>query len=403
MSWHASLLKAISSPYTRLAYALLVFSLSLLAIFAAPTYSLWKLAILATEYGHFLSILSLIVLLPGWRHSWLGRFSVGLGLMASLLFMTPVFRALAVGNRLPEQLEIAFGNKSDNGSRVEIGRQDPLDLADLFFGIEYHRIESSTHVYRRTEGKELTLDLYRAASDNPARPGVIVIHGGGWRSGDSKELPALNSYLASRGYLVAAVNYRLAPEFCYPAAVSDIQSAIAYLRDHAVEFGLDPNRLILLGRSAGAHLALQTTYTSAEPAIQGVVSLYGTADLYYGYTHPAKPLVYDTNSVLEEFLGANPTERPELYRAASPIHFVAANTPPTLLVHGGRDELISPEQSRRLADKLRASNVPHLYLQLPWATHACDFNISGPCGQLILYALERFLDRLLDRKRSTTQ
>ena len=295
-------------------------------------------------------------------------------------------------NRLPEQFELAFDNKNDNSSITEIGRQNPLDFSDLWFGIEFSTIESSTHVYDRTDGKELTLDLYRAASDNPARPGVIVIHGGAWRSGDSKELPDLNSYLAGKGYVVAAVTYRLAPHSRYPAPISDIQSAISYLRNHASEFGLDPTRLILLGRSAGAHLALQTAYTSNEPAIRGVVSLYGPADLYYGYTHPARPLVIDTKKVIADFLGGNPTELPEIYRTASPIHYVGANTPPTLLIHGGRDELVSPEQSRRLASRLRASDVPNLYLQLPWATHACDFNISGPSGQLILYAIERFLD-----------
>ncbi|MFQ5636871.1 MAG: alpha/beta hydrolase fold domain-containing protein [bacterium] len=400
MSRQARFLKAIASRYVRLAYALLVFALSLLAIFEAPTRLLWMAAVLVTEYGHFLAILSLAVLLPGWRHSWLGRFSVVLALIASLLTLTPILRALPVKNQLPEQFEIAFDNTSDNGSLGEIGRQDPLDFSDLLFGIEFSTIESSTHVYSRTDGKELTLDLYRASTDNLTRPGVIVIHGGAWRSGDSKQLPNLNSYLAGRGYVVAAVTYRLAPHSRYPAPISDIQSAISYLKDHASEFGLDPTRLVLLGRSAGAHLALQTAYTSDELAIRGVVSLYGTADLYYGYTHPARPLVIDTKRVLEEFLGGNPTEIPDIYRAASPIHYVGANTPPTLLIHGGRDELVSPEQSRRLASRLRASDVPNLYLHLPWATHGCDFNISGPSGQLILYAIEHFLDWVLASRDS---
>ncbi len=391
MSRQAFFPKTNSWRYVRLAYALLVFAFSLLAIFEAPTRLLWMAAILVTEYGHFLAILPLPVLLPGWRHSWPGRFSVLLALIASLLTLTPMLRALPVKNRLPEQFEIAFDNKNDNGSLPEIGRQDPLDFSDLWFGIEFSTLESRTHVYSRTDGKELTLDLYRAASGIPA-PGVIVIHGGAWRSGDSKQLPNLNSYLAGRGYVVAAVTYRLAPQSRYPAPISDIQSAISYLRDHASEFGLDPTRLVLLGRSAGAHLALQTAYTSNELAIRGVVSLYGPADLYYGYTHPARPLVIDTKKVIRDFLGGNPTERPEIYRAASPIHYVGVNTPPTLLIHGGRDELVSPEQSRRLASRLRASDVPNLYLQLPWATHGCDFNISGPSGQLILYAIERFLD-----------
>ena len=152
-------------------------------------------AILVTEYGHFLALLSLPVLLPGWRHSWPGRFSVVLALIASLLILTPIFRALPVKKRLPEQFELAFDNKNDNGSLTEIGRQNPLDFSDLWFGIEFSTIESSTHVHRRTDGKELTLDLYKDTTDHLARPGAIVIHGGAWRSGDSKELPDINRYL----------------------------------------------------------------------------------------------------------------------------------------------------------------------------------------------------------------
>ena len=245
MSRQATFLKAITWRYVRLAYALLVFALSLLAIFEAPTHLLWMVAILVTEYGHFLAMLSLIVLLPGWRHSWLGRFSVALALIACLLTISPILRALPLKNQLPEQLEIAFDNKSDNSSLVEIGRQDSLDFSDLLFGIEYSIIESSTHVYGRTDEKQLTLDLYRATNNNLARPGVIVIHGGAWRSGDSKQLPNLNSYLAGRGYVVAAVNYRLVPHSRYPAPISDIRSAISYLRDHASEFGLDPTPAII--------------------------------------------------------------------------------------------------------------------------------------------------------------
>lgn len=379
-----------------MAYAILVFSLSLLAIFKAPTRLLWIVAILVTEYGHLLAMFSLLVLLPGWRSSRLGRFSVTLGLTASLVALTPLIRAVPVRNRLPEQFEMAFGAQGDNHSFVSRLRQSPLDYSEVFLGIDYPTIACTTVVYRIIEEDSLTLDLYRPAPVNSASPGVVVIHGGAWQSGNSKQLPELNSYLASRGYLVAALNYRLAPFWRYPAPVEDIQMALSYLKHHATQFGLDPTRLVLLGRSAGGHLALQVAYTSNEPAIRGVISFYGPADLYYGYTHPANPLVIDSRKVLEEFLGGSPDELPEIYRRASPIHYVGASTPPTLLIHGGRDELVSPAQSRRLADRLRDRGVAHVYLEVPWATHGCDFNLSGASGQLIVYAVERFLAAVRD-------
>lgn len=384
-------IKTFCSHYVRMSYAILVFSLSLLAIFKAPTRLLWIIAILVTECGHILAMSSLLVLLPGWRSSRLGRLSVMLGLSASLLALTPLIRAASVKKRLPEQFEVAFGKHSENDSFPNRWRQSPLDYLDVFRGIDYPTIACTTFVYRIIGEDSLTLDLYRPAPVNSASPGVVVIHGGAWQSGNSKQLPELNSYLASRGYLVAALNYRLAPSWRYPAPVEDIQAAVSYLNQHATQFGLDPTRLVLLGRSAGGHLALQVAYASNESAIRGVISFYGPADLYYGYTHPANPLVIDSRKVLVEFLGGSPDELPEIYRRASPIHYVGASTPPTLLIHGGRDELVSPAQSRRLADRLRDRGVAHVYLELPWATHGCDFNLNGASGQLIVYAVERFL------------
>jgi dipeptidyl aminopeptidase/acylaminoacyl peptidase len=98
-----------------------------------------------------------------------------------------------------------------------------------------------------------------------------------------------------------------------------------------------------------------------------------------------------------EPIGGSPSEKPEAYAAASPINFVNATTPPTLLIHGGNDAIVWPQHSQLLAGRLRAADRPHLYLHLPWATHGCDANLSGPSGQLSLYAIERFLAAVLPR------
>ncbi len=377
--------------YVRPGYALLVLLLSLLAIFEAPTRLLWLAAVVVTEYGHFLALFSLLVFLPGWRNSRRGRFSAGAGLLAAVLALTPLVRALPVQKRLPSQFHQAFPQKSANNA---LAARPPLDFRDLWRGVSFPVVASTRLIYQNRPEGPLTLDLYQAEAAGTGRPVVVVIHGGGWNSGDSKELPDLNSYLAHRGYAVAAVNYRLAPHWRYPAPLADVQAAIAYLKEHATEFSLDPGRIFLLGRSAGAHLALQAAYTLNDPGIRGVVSFYGPADLYFGYVNPANPLVIDSKKVLEDFLGGSPDEVADLYHSASPIQHVGQGTPPTLLIHGGRDELVFPAQSRRLAAKLNENGVPHLYLELPWATHGCDFNISGPAGQLSLYAIERFLGAL---------
>jgi acetyl esterase/lipase len=245
-------------------------------------------------------------------------------------------------------------------------------------------------VYAERDGQPLKLDLYRPLQARGPVPGVLVIHGGSWQGGDQTQLAALNSYLAARGYLVAAITYRLAPAHPFPAAYNDVRDALAFLRANAPDLGLDPSRLALLGRSAGGQLALLAAYR-ADPPVRGVVSFYGPTDLRWGYANPGNSLVIDSQGTLRAYLGGNPDEVGAQYDAAAPIGFVGPHSPPTLLIHGARDELVSVRHAEFLAERLRANNRPHLLLRLPWATHGCDYNWSGPSAQLSTYAIERFL------------
>ncbi len=364
--------------------------LATLAVFRAPNTLLWMASIGATEWGHVLALLGLAPLLTDWRRSRAGRLSVGLGTAAALLGLTPLLRALPVARALPSQLRNAFGDSQPRAEDGAPALDKPLSLSKLL-GVRSPRVVVSTHTYTSRQGQDLLLDIYQPRGRRGPLPGVLVIHGGAWRAGDRTQLPALNRYLAARGYLVAALSYRLAPAHRFPAAHEDVEAALAYLKANAAALKLDADRLALVGRSAGGHLALLAAYTLRDPSIRGVVSFYGPADLRYGYAHPANPAVIDTRLVQEQFLGGSPEQAPEAYDAASPILFLGPDTPPTLLIHGGRDELVSPRQSERLAERLAQAERPHLLLRLPWATHGCDLNFSGPAGQLSTYAIERFL------------
>ena len=173
------------------------------------------------------------------------------------------------------------------------------------------------------------------------------MHGGSWQSGSNKEFIALNAYLAARDYVVISINYRLAPKWKFPAGRDDVLSAIAYLKVYGHEFGVDPTRLALLGRSAGGQLALLAAYTADEPAIRGVISVYGPTDLKFGYDRPAAKSLLDTRGVLESYLGGSPAKADDAYFAASPINFVTPSSPPTLLIHGMHDAHVSPEESEQ--------------------------------------------------------
>ena len=153
---------------------------------------------------------------------------------------------------------------------------------------------------------------------------------------------------------------------------------------------------MLYGRSAGAHLALLTAYADGGvPGVRGVVALYPPTDLVWSWEHPTPERILDTPTTLSEFMAGALSERREAYVAASPLSQVGPGAPPTLLVHGVRDELVWHEQSERLAAVLETHGVPHVLLSLPWATHGCEANLSGPSGQLLRATLEPFLAAVL--------
>lgn len=387
----------------RLLVGTVLSAVGLLAVLEAPTHFLWMVAVGVTEWGYWLVPIALAgVFLPsrhrfsgeasvGWR--WAGRLGRVLALAGAVLLLSPLLRALLVAEQLEQDLAAALplGPAPTAGARLAptVGR--PLQFMHLLSGATQEPVRHISLVYAAPEGEPLRLDLYRSANLSPPAPAVIVIHGGSWQSGDRGQLADLNRYLASRGYVVAAVGYRFAPRWPFPAARDDVRAAVAYLQTHASELGLDPQRMVLLGRSAGGQLALLVAYTTGDPAIRGAIAFYAPADLRYSYEHPGNPLVLDSRGVLTAYLGGSPEQRPEAYAAASPLNFVGAGTPPTLLIHGERDELVKPIQSERLAARLAQAGRSVFFLPLPWATHGCDLHFSGPCGQLSTYAVERFL------------
>jgi acetyl esterase/lipase len=240
-----------------------------------------------------------------------------------------------------------------------------------------------------------------------------MVHGGGWYSGDRQELPPLNRHLAGRGYAVAALDYRLAPAWTYPAPLEDVQAAVAFLAAHAEDYAVDPSRVVLMGRSAGGHLALMAAYGEAAALggarVAGVVAYYPATDLAaLARTDCAGPFT-DLRQVTSQLLGAPVDDAPDEYRAASPLTYAARRQPPTLLVHGARDATVPVAQSRALAAALERAGNPVAYLELPWSGHGFDFPFRGLGHWLALRQVVRFLVwatapgmRLADDQRQPT-
>lgn len=369
-----------------------LFGASLLVFVPAPTSTLWIVAILATEWGHIAALICFLLALTAFWGGAQFRIAIAaIAVSAAAIFLVPAIRASMIGHDLPAQCEAAFGNAPST-----LDRPKPFSVVDLFRGVEKGGgVEVSEHVYAENGSKELKLDLYRSKQRRQTAPLVVMIHGGSWNGGNKQQLPALNRYLAAHGYVVAAINYRHAPKWPFPAAVDDVFRALDFLKGRAAEFGIDPARVVLIGRSAGGQIALSAAYAGRDRAVRGVVAFYAPSDLVLGYEKPSAPGVLDSRKVLREYLGGTPAEQPDTYAAASPVNFVGPTTPPTLLIHGANDPMVWVMHSELLAARLQFAARPHLFLRLPWATHGCEANLSGPSGQLSLYAISRFLPSAL--------
>ena len=381
----------------RLVGGLFFLGLASLTVVRPPTRLLWAASVAATEWGYWIALAALVVLIPSRAYPQLGRLGTLMALGAMGLLVMPVVRAKQLNATLPASMEARFGPPARQRHEfAQPPRPEPLNVAELLNPAKTPAVRYEERVFAAHDGQPLSLGIFRPAYLHGAVPVVLVIHGGTWRDGDRFEFGPFNAYLASRDYVVASMDYRLAPKWRFPAARDDVLTAIAFLKVYASEIGIDASRIALMGRSAGGQLALLTAYTAQEPAIKGVVSLYGPSDLRFGYDNPAPTQVTDTRAAIEAYLGGAPgSNSDDAYFAASPVNFVTPSAPPSLLVHGGRDPIVPADHAARLEARLQQAGVKHLFVELPWATHGCDKSFGGPCGQIVTYAVERFLDAIL--------
>ncbi len=353
---------------------------SLLTVLAAPNYRwAWKLAILVGEFGHWLVLLPLgLAWFAGFQIDGAWRaVTLSLCALAVVGLLRPAVGAWWIGREL--------GDGAFSWARLYVHATPPV-------------VAARTEVFARPEGVDLKLDFYparpatgKAASRPPAC--IVVIHGGGWDGGDRTQLAGWNARFAAQGCAVAAISYRLAPQFIWPAQGDDVRAAIAWLKAHATQLNFDPTRLVLLGRSAGGQLATAVGYGARDPAIRGVIALYGPHDMPFAWSVSRENDALNSVKLMRQYFGGPPDTPAQraCYESASGQLLARPDSPPTLLIHGTLDTLAWYRHSERLAARLQELGVPHEHLRLPWATHGFDFNADGPGGQLADFALTRFL------------
>jgi acetyl esterase/lipase len=195
----------------------------------------------------------------------------------------------------------------------------------------------------------LRLDVYQPKATGSARPVVVFFYGGSWLRGERSQYRFVGAALAERGFVTVLPDYRLYPKARFPAFLDDGAQAVAWVQQHAHEFGGDPQRIVLMGHSAGAHLAAFLAFNHdylqrAGGKPEGIAGLVGLSG----------PYVLRPNSrVLHRIFG-----KPYTIKDWQPVHFVDSTSPPTLLVHGEDDGVVSVEQTRELSAALKRHHVP---------------------------------------------
>ena len=255
-------------------------------------------------------------------------------------------------------------------------------------------VQERTIPYVAPDGERLSLRLY-SLTPRQARPTVVVLYGGAWSGGAPTQCENVSRALASRGYTIAAIDYRHAPASRFPAQFDDVNHALMMLRDSSESWGIDYRRMAILGRSSGGHLAELAAFTPNDFGVKAVIALYAPFDLSAGYTDLPSPDPLDVRLALRSLLGGTPSQQPRRYRAASPSALIRPGLPPTLLLFGGRDHIVKPVFNRQAASALRAARVPVISVELPWAEHGFDMAPTGLGAQLAFNVIAEFLDREL--------
>ena len=233
-------------------------------------------------------------------------------------------------------------------------------------------------VYNSLDSRELHLDAYYKKGKKP-QPAVILIHGGGWKSGNKSQMKIFAQEIASKGYSCFSIEYRLSPEAQFPAAIFDVKNAIKYIKANAKKFNVNPDKVAVLGCSSGGQMAalIGTTNNNLEfespsginenASVQAIIDLDGIL----AFKHPES----EEGKVASLWLGGSFDEKPEIWKQASALNHVSASTPPILFInsdmtrfHAGRTDMISKLNSYKIYSEVKnISNSPHSFWFFnPW-------------------------------------
>ncbi len=252
-------------------------------------------------------------------------------------------------------------------------------------------------VFGTGSGRDLKCDVYTPPGRPENAPAMLLVHGGSWNNYDRTQLRGYGILIGREGYLCVCTEYRLLDEATWPAQIHDIKAAIRWMRANSSRLGLDPERIVIEGNSAGGHLALLAAGTPGLPEFEGeggnagvptnvaaVLACYPPTDL--------AAMKRGADNAITQLLKSD--DIAAMMRTASPINYVTPEFPPTLLIHGTKDELVPYAQSVRMYQALEKAGVPvelHTYGNQPHA-----FDAQPEYGRQTAATMLAFLKRFMN-------
>lgn len=371
----------------------------------------WILGVTASELPFACLLWSVLLVIV---FGVLGTFGSSLGIAAIVLVGASAIgqlvlarRAAAAGPVIDRSLRDTLGTHYDNDidPAFSSGLRDRVALVPVllrpFFSRRRDVVRIADLAYGDAGIRNL-LDVYHARSRPQHCPVLVYVHGGAWTTGKKNRqgLPIVYHF-ASRGWVCIAPNYRLCPGATFPDALVDVKRVLAWVREHASEYGGDPTQVFMSGGSAGGHLTALAALTENDPVFQpgfedvdtsltAAIPLYGDYDWLDSNNERERRHLDRMRFFAEKILKVSLDEGRDRWEQGSPLYQITPDAPPFFVVHGDMDSLLLVEDTRHFVHALRGvSRQPVAYAELPGAQHAFDFFQSVRCGHVI-NGMERF-------------
>jgi acetyl esterase/lipase len=374
----------------------------------------WLTAELWAHVALGMAALTGALVLRGALSHWSGQAGLVLSSAAMLTLLVTQIRALGLHRDVHAAALAGLGDDHDVHFEEETRQKVAEQMARMHlvmpFPVRHAKVETVRDVVFHQEGRvKLRLDVHRPRKRSGSSPVLVYVHGGGWIIGQRRYqgLPMMH-HLAAQGWTCFSIDYRLSPRATFPDHLVDVKRAIAWVREHAEEYGGDASVLLLAGNSAGGHLAslaaltpndaeYQPGFERANTHVDGCLSFYGVYDFTDRHGHwPHTGM----RGLLEHVvMKASRAENPEAFEKASPMSRISADAPPFFIVQGDCDTLVPVAEARRFAEVFRQkASAPIVYLEIPGAQHAFEVFPSVRTAA-ILPAASRFAWFALTRAR----